>query len=53
MRRLEGGRELPDVMSLRYADTSLSDLLGRPSLSYAVMSMFNTSKCACVTQEVF
>ena len=54
------GREIPDAMSLRYADTSLRyadtslpDLLGRPSLSYAVMSMPNTSKCACVIPEVF
>ena len=29
------GREPPDAMSLRYADTSLPDLLGRPSLHYA------------------
>ena len=28
------GREPPDVMSLCYADTSLPDLLGRPSLRY-------------------
>ena len=34
-------------------DTSLPDWLERPSLSYAVMSMRNTSKCACVLQEVF
>ena len=33
------GRELPDAMSLRYADTSLPDLLGRPSLRYAVTSL--------------
>jgi len=29
------------------------DILGRSSLRYAVMSMRNTSKCACVIQEVF
>ena len=29
------GREPPDAMSLRNADTSLPDLLGRPSLQYA------------------
>ena len=46
-------REPPDAMSLRYADTSLPALLGRPSLRYAEMSMRNTSKCACVIQEVF
>ena len=45
-----GGREPRDAMSLRYADTSLPDLLGRPSLRYAVMSMRNTSKCACKIQ---
>ena len=28
--------ELPDTMSLRYADTSLPDLLGRPSLRHTV-----------------
>ena len=33
------GREPWDTMSLRYADTSLPDLLGRPSLRYAEMSM--------------
>ena len=37
---VEGGREPPDAMSLHYADTSLPDLLGRPSLRYAEMSMF-------------
>jgi len=42
-----------DAMSLRYADTSLPDLLSRQSISYAVMSMCSTSKCACVIQEVF
>ena len=47
------GREPPDTMSLRYADMSLPDLLGRPSLCYAVMSMRNKSKCACVIQVVF
>ena len=47
------GREPRDAMSLRYADTSLPDLLGRPNLRYAVMSMRNTSKCACVTKEGF
>jgi len=47
------GREPPDAMSLRYADTSLRELLGRPSLRFAEMSMRNTSKCACVIQEVF
>ena len=46
-------REPPDAMSLRYADTSLPALLGRPSLRNAEMSMRNTSKCACVIQEVF
>ena len=29
------GREPLDAMSLRYADTSLTDLLGRPNLHYA------------------
>ena len=48
-----GGRETKDAMSLRYVDTSLPDLLGRPSLSHAVMSMRNIAKCACVIQEVF
>ena len=47
------GREPPDAMSLHKADMSLPDLLGRPSLRYAEMSMRNTSKCACVIQEVF
>ena len=28
-------REAPDVTSLRYADTTLKDLLGRPSFHYA------------------
>ena len=31
--RLTRGREPPDAMSLRYADTSIPDLLGRPSLA--------------------
>ena len=48
-----GGREPPDTMSLRYANTSLLELLGRPSLRFAEMSMQDTSKCACVIQEVF
>ena len=30
------GREPPDAISLRHADTSLPDLLGRPSLRCAV-----------------
>ena len=48
------GREVTSgAMSLRYADMSLPDLLGRPSLPYAAMSMRNTSKFACVIQEVF
>ena len=47
------GREPTDDMSLRNADTSLPDLLGRRSLRFAEMSMRNTSKCACVIQEVF
>ena len=47
------GREPPDAMSLCYADTSQPELLGRPSLRFAEMSMRNTSKCACVIQEVF
>ena len=51
--RRHRGRKPPDAMSLRYADTSLTGLLGRPSLSYAEMSMRNTSKCASVIQEVF
>ena len=42
------GREPLDAMSLRYADMSLPDLLGRPSLGYAVMSLRNTLKCAFV-----
>ena len=50
---MKWGREPPDAMSLRYADTSLPDFLDRPSLSYAAMSMRNTSKCNCVIQEVF
>ena len=33
---IQQGREPPDAMSLRYADMSLSDLLGRPSLRYTV-----------------
>ena len=49
----QGGREPPDAMSLRYADTSLPDLLGRLSLHYTEMSMRNTSKSTCVIQEVF
>ena len=53
IRAVMWGREPPDAMSPRYADTSLPDLLGRPNLRYAVMSMRNTSKCACVIQEVF
>ena len=40
-------------MSVRYVDTNLPDLLGRPSLRYAEMSMRDTSKCACVIQEFF
>ena len=47
------GREPQDAMSLRYADTSLPELLGRPSLRFAEMSMRNTSKCTSVIQEVF
>ena len=47
---LQRGREPQDAMSLRYADTSLPDSLG---LSYAVMSMRNISKCACVIQFFF
>ena len=50
---LQGGREPPDAMSLRSEGTSLLDLLGRPCLSYAVMSMRNTAKYACVIQKVF
>ena len=49
----EGGREPSDVMSLRYADTSLPYLMDRPSLRYEEMRMRNTSKCACVLQEDF
>ena len=50
-----GGREPPDAMSHCYADTSLPDLLGRPSHHYAEMSMqkLNTIKCARLMQEVF
>ena len=44
------GREPQDGLSLHYADMSLSDLLGRPSLRYAVIS---TLKCAYVIQKVF
>jgi len=44
------GREPPEAMSLRYADASHPDLLGRQGLWYAEMSMRNTSKCACVIQ---
>ena len=51
--KVSRGREPPDAISLRYADTSLPDLLGRLSLRYAVMSMRNTSKRGCVIQEVF
>ena len=47
------GREPRDAMSLRYADTILPNLLGRPNFRYAVMSMRNTSKCACVIKEGF
>ena len=50
---VQRGREPPYAMSLRYADMSLPDLLGRLNLRYAEMSMRNTSKCACVIQEVF
>ena len=50
---LQRGREHPDAISLRYADTSLQELLGRPSLRFAEMSMRNTSKCACVIQKIF
>ena len=46
-------REPPDSMSLRYADSSLPDVLGRPRLRYAEISMGNTSKCAFVIQTVF
>ena len=49
----EGGREPSDVMSLRYADTSLPYLMDRPSLCYEEMLTRNTSKCACVLQEDF
>ena len=51
--RIGDGGNPTDVMSLRYADLSLPDLLGRQSLRYAEGSMRNTSKCACVVQEVF
>ena len=47
------GRELPDAMSLRYADTSLPDLLDRPSLSYAIMSVRNSSKLHVKYRRVF
>ena len=51
---VSGVREgTPDAMSLRYADTSLPEFLGRPSLRFAEMSMRNTSKCASVIQKVF
>ena len=50
---VERGREPPDAMSLRYADISLPDFLGRPSLRHAEMGIRNTSKCACLIQEVF
>ena len=33
----ERGREQLDVMSLRFADISLLEMLGRPSLRYAVI----------------
>ena len=41
-------REPPDSM-----DSSLPDVLGRPRLRYAEISMGNTSKCAFVIQTVF
>ena len=47
---LQRGREPQDAMILRYADTRLLDSLG---LRNAVMSMRNTSKCACVIQLFF
>ena len=44
------GREPPDAMSLRYADTSLPELLSRPSLRFAEMSMRKHIKmCLCNT----
>ena len=39
---VERDREPPVATTLRYADTSLPYLLGRPSLNYAVMTMCNT-----------
>ena len=33
--RLQRGKETLDAMTLCYADTSLPDMLGRPSLHYA------------------
>ena len=46
-------REPPDSMSLRYADMSLADLLGRSRLRYAEKSLGITSKCAFVKKTVF
>ena len=46
------GREPPDAMSLRYADTSLPELLGRPNLRFAEMSMRN-KMCLCNTRVFF
>ena len=46
-------REPPDSMSLRYADMSLPDLLGRSRLRYAEISLGITSKCAFVIKTVF
>ena len=47
------GREPLDAMSLRYANTSLTDLLGRLSLSYAAMGMRNTSKVPVYYRRFF
>ena len=47
------GREPLDAMSLRYANTSLTDLLGRLSLSYAAMGMRNTSRVPVYYRRFF
>ena len=53
VRLIQRGRVPPDAKEPPDADKCLPDLLGRPSLSYALMSIRNTPKCACVIQEIF
>ena len=51
--RNRGGRKPTDAMSLRYANTSLPDLLGRLRLSYAAMGMRNASKVPVYYRRFF